>query len=104
MLDNLVIINSDKSIKQISESEKISNVDIFYMTDNTSFVSSEFETFDSYLKRNSDIYFNMNINLKENYLVFLGEQRKKYLMDVKSKPKTKSVNIFGWTISFYKSK
>lgn len=104
MLDNLVIINSDKSIKQICESEKVSDVEIFYMTDNTSFVSSEFETFDSYLKRNADVYFNMNINLKENYLVFLGEQRKKYLMDVKSKSKTKSVNIFGWTISFSKSK
>jgi hypothetical protein len=104
--------------KTISEVEKIDGVDIFYMSDGTSCVYSQFsldETIDGLLQR---IKYEKNLNvdtqnyvsnLKENINLFAKTFAFSLNRDLKrmrdeEKSKTRTFKVFGWTITFSKSK
>jgi hypothetical protein len=103
LTDNLVVIKKTKILKKIVESEKISDTEIFYMSDGTSFAISELEFFDEYLSQRLQ---KLDLSISKKYSDFLDKQMIKFKLDSsKEKKETKKIfKIFGWTITFTKLK
>lgn len=113
-----VKIKKTKEIKIVSEIENIEGVDIFYMSDSSSYVSDEFVICKDYVvedtKKLNDTDLASLMNTKRNRDAFFkicdrileGEKKREENKNIlnKKKKKTKTIKIFGWTITFTKSK
>jgi len=128
MVGSKIKIVKNGEIKIISEIEIIDGVEIFYMTDNTSYSSSEFSANNLEITKEESQTFvekyeyanefekdkflkNLIGSPKENSeklskLVELCLKNQKIVVPktINRKKKIKSINIFGWTITFSKSK
>jgi hypothetical protein len=113
MVGSKIKIVKNGEIKIISEIETIDGVDIFYMTDNTSYSLSEIHRIETEPislceKISEPQLIDTVINSKNNYnagmkmMADLASQTTKKIL--KKEKRQISFKIFGWTITFSKSK
>lgn len=90
----------------ISEIERISGVEIFYMSDGTSCDSSKFEflTLEELILEKSIISKKeISRNIANSLFEYISKQKLEKENMLKTN-RTKTFKIFGWTITFTKSK
>ena len=121
MVGSKIKIVKNGEIKTISEIETIDGVDVFYMSDGTSYVGKQisFDYYDSYSERNNEKIitetfeksFSKNESLNNgmisfiNYVMTTSDEIRKSKQELKKKEKKQSsLKIFGCTITFSKSK
>lgn len=111
---NVKIIKTGE-LKKIIETEDVGGVSIFYMDDNTSYCYSEIHPIEDNPTNINEIdkkSINLNkklvVGILQSDIESLKVSMKKLCDDLYSKKKikktTKTINLFGWTITFSKSK
>ena len=102
-------------LKKIIETEEVGGVSIFYMDDNTSYCYGEINPIEDNPTNMNEID-RKNINLNKELVVGIFQSdieslkvsMKKLCDDLynkkKKKKNTKTIKLFGWTITFSKSK
>ena len=109
------IIKSTREIKIINDYELIDGVDIFYMSDNTSYSSDSLEFLNSHdfteddlvnshLLTQSICMYKKFTESTYNFIISLSDYSLSVRNTFRKKKKTKTIKIFGWTITFSKSK
>ena len=110
-----VIIKSTGETKIINDYELIDGVEIFYMSDNTSYSSESLEFIsthdftegnlvESHLIAQSICMSKKVTESTDNFIISLCDSSLSVRNTFRKKKKTKTIKIFGWTITFSKSK
>jgi hypothetical protein len=106
-----VIINKTEEVKTVIESELISDVKILYMSDGTSYSESETRIAESvdvlkdFLKNNPEVVKKCTDSIYQEEIERMDREWNNSLDEILNREtKTRTFKVFGWTITFSKSK